>query len=54
MSEAITIVLVEDHFLTRAGLRTALEAAGGLRIAGEAGDGISAEGVIVTVKPNVG
>jgi NarL family two-component system response regulator LiaR len=53
MSEPITIVLVEDHILTRAGLRTALEAAGGLSVVGEAGDGIGAERIIVAAKPRV-
>ncbi len=53
MSEPITVVLVEDHALTRTGLRTALEATGDVRVVGEAGDGVSAEAVIVREQPAV-
>jgi DNA-binding NarL/FixJ family response regulator len=35
----IRVVIVEDHALTRAGLRTALD--GSFEVAGEAADGIS-------------
>jgi two-component system, NarL family, response regulator LiaR len=53
MSEPITVVLVEDHALTRTGLRTALEATGEVRVVAEAGDGISAEPVILRERPAV-
>jgi NarL family two-component system response regulator LiaR len=53
MNETITVVLVEDHALTRAGLRTALEASGEVRVVAEAGDGISAERVIAEAQPDV-
>jgi NarL family two-component system response regulator LiaR len=53
MSEAISVVLVEDHALTRTGLRTALEATGEVRVLAEAGDGISAEALIVRERPQV-
>jgi DNA-binding NarL/FixJ family response regulator len=53
MSEPITIVLVEDHALTRTGLRTALEASGDVRVVAEAGDGITAEAVILRERPDV-
>ena len=53
MKQPITVVLVEDHALTRTGLRTALEASGDVRVVAEAGDGISAEGVIVREAPAV-
>jgi NarL family two-component system response regulator LiaR len=49
----ITVVLVEDHALTRTGLRTALEATGDVRVLAEASDGISAEAVIVREAPMV-
>jgi len=49
----ITVVLVEDHALTRTGLRTALEATGDVRVLAEASDGISAEAVIVRETPMV-
>jgi DNA-binding NarL/FixJ family response regulator len=53
MNEPITVVLVEDHALTRTGLRTALEATGDVRVLAEASDGISAEAVIVRERPAV-
>ena len=48
-----TVVLVEDHALTRAGLRTALDAAGDLRVVAEAGDGPSGLEAIVSHRPDV-
>jgi DNA-binding NarL/FixJ family response regulator len=53
MNAPITVVLVEDHALTRTGLRTALEATGDVRVLAESADGISAEDVIVREKPAV-
>jgi len=53
MSEPISVVLVEDHALTRTGLRTALETSGEVRVVAEAGDGISAEEIIVRERPAV-
>jgi len=53
MSEPRTVVLIEDHSLTRAGLRTALEASGELRIVAEAEDGQSGLDAIVARKPDV-
>jgi two-component system, NarL family, response regulator LiaR len=53
VSNTLTIVLVEDHALVRAGLRTALEALGDVRVVGEASDGISAEVIIVRERPMV-
>jgi DNA-binding NarL/FixJ family response regulator len=53
MSEPITVILVEDHALTRAGLRTALEATGDIQVVAEAGDGVSAEATIAAAHPNV-
>jgi DNA-binding NarL/FixJ family response regulator len=50
---ARTVVLVEDHALTRAGLRTALEAEGDLRVVAEAGDGPSGLAAIVEHQPDV-
>jgi DNA-binding NarL/FixJ family response regulator len=49
----IRVVLVEDHALTRAGLRTALEATGDVTVVAEVGDGISAEAVIAAEAPAV-
>ena len=53
MSEPRTVVLIEDHSLTLAGLRTALEASGELRIVAEAEDGPSGLDAIVARKPDV-
>lgn len=48
-----SVVLVEDHALTRAGLRTALDAAGDLRIVAEAADGPGGIDAIVAHQPDV-
>lgn len=48
-----TIVLVEDHALTRAGLRTALEQAPDLQVVAEAADGPSGLAAIVEHRPDV-
>lgn len=48
-----TIVLVEDHALTRAGLRTALVAAGDIEVVAEAGDGILGLEAIAAHAPEV-
>ncbi len=47
------VVLVEDHALTRAGLRTALDATDDLRVVAEAGDGPSGLEAIELHKPDV-
>jgi DNA-binding NarL/FixJ family response regulator len=52
MSPTIRVVLVEDHALTRAGLRAALEAAG-IAVVAEAGDGIAGEAAIARELPDV-
>jgi NarL family two-component system response regulator LiaR len=46
------VVLVEDHALTRAGLRTALSGAG-IDVVGEAGDGIAGEALVARELPDV-
>ncbi len=48
-----SVVLVEDHSLTRAGLRTALEAASDLHVVAEAADGPSGVDAIATHQPDV-
>lgn len=53
MSERISVALIEDHALTRAGLRTALEAAGDVDIVAEAADGIAGEAAVLASRPNV-
>lgn len=53
MNTPITVAIIEDHALTRAGLRTALEPSGEVRVIGEASDGISGEALIVRDRPQV-
>jgi NarL family two-component system response regulator LiaR len=48
-----SVVLVEDHALTRAGLRTALDGSGDLRVVAEAGDGPSGLAAVVEHQPDV-
>jgi NarL family two-component system response regulator LiaR len=49
---AIRVVLVEDHALVRAGLRTALEAAG-IDVVAEAADGIAGLETVTNARPDV-
>lgn len=53
MSDARTVVLVEDHALTRAGLRAALDGEADLRVVAEADDGPMGLVAIETHRPNV-
>lgn len=53
MSEARRVVLVEDHALTRAGLRTALDATDDLRVVAEASDGPSGLALVERERPDV-
>ncbi len=48
----LRVVLVEDHALTRAGLRTALTAAG-IEVVAEAADGITGAEVVTRDKPDI-
>jgi NarL family two-component system response regulator LiaR len=52
-ARVLTVVLVEDHALTRAGLKTALDAAGDLRVVAEADDGPSGLAAIEEHQPDV-
>ncbi|BDE06878.1 DNA-binding response regulator [Vulcanimicrobium alpinum] len=52
MSETIRAVLVEDHALTRAGMRAALTA-NGVDVVAETADGVSGEAAIVRERPDV-
>jgi two-component system, NarL family, response regulator LiaR len=49
----ITVVLVEDHALTRAGMRATLSVGGEVRVLAEASDGVSAEELILRERPDV-
>ena len=52
MSQPISVVLVEDHALTRAGLRTALEAGGDVVVVAEAVDGVAGEEAVLRLRPD--
>jgi DNA-binding NarL/FixJ family response regulator len=47
------VVLIEDHILTRAGLRTALESAGDISVVAEASDGIRGIAAVRSQTPDV-
>jgi DNA-binding NarL/FixJ family response regulator len=49
----IRVAVVEDHALTRAGVKTALEAAGGIQVVAEAADGESGFEAIERTQPGV-
>ena len=49
----IDVVSVEDHELTRAGLRTAVDAEPDMQVTGEAGDGRSGLGEVERLHPKV-
>jgi DNA-binding NarL/FixJ family response regulator len=49
----IKVVLVDDQTLLRAGLRALLEAAGDIRVVGEAGDGAEGVDVVLATHPDV-
>lgn len=48
-----TVVVVDDHRLVRAGLRTIIDASDDLSVVGEAADGAEALGVVVAVQPDI-
>ncbi len=51
--DLITILIVDDHPIARAGLRTILEAAPDLRVVGEAEDGHTAQKLVAELQPQV-
>lgn len=52
-SDAITVLLVEDHTLIRAGIRALLEKMDGIEAVGEAGDGHNALALASRLQPDV-
>ena len=52
-TEKITILLADDHPLTRAGLRAMLDAAPDLEVVGEAENGLEAQRLVAELRPNV-
>lgn len=53
MTEAVTVVIADDHALFRKGLRQALELDAGVQVAGEAGNGPDAVALIEATRPAV-
>lgn len=53
MKSPITIVVAEDHHIVRHGLKLTLQAEPGLKILGEASDGLQAVELVETVQPDV-
>lgn len=49
----ITVLLVDDEALMRAGLRLILDGAGGIRVVGEASDGVEAVEQVRELRPDV-
>ncbi len=52
-SQSISVVIVEDHEITRVGLRLTLEQTPGIRIIGEAADGQQGVEQTIKLQPNV-
>ena len=52
-SNAITVLLVDDHAVVRSGLRALLESENDFQIAGETGDGLEAVRLVEKLKPQV-
>ncbi len=50
---SVRVLLADDHTLVRAGIRSLLEAAGGIEVVAEAGDGREALGLIAKHRPDV-
>lgn len=53
MSADVTVVLVDDHQLVRAGLATLVDGAPGLRVIGQAPDGAAAVALVAELAPDV-
>ena len=53
MEKQITVVLVDDHDLVRAGTRQYLERGATIEVVGEAGDGLAAQRVLTDLTPQI-
>jgi len=52
-TSSITVVIADDHEVTRVGIRTILQKASGINIVGEASNGTAAQQLIEHLKPHV-
>jgi DNA-binding NarL/FixJ family response regulator len=53
MTEAIRVVLADDHRLVRAGIRSLLQEIEGIEVVGEAGDGVALLELVAGCRPDV-
>ncbi len=53
MTTSITVIIADDHAVTRLGLRSLLQAAPDIELVGEAADGDAAQQLIAQLKPRV-
>lgn len=51
--ESFRVVIADDHSVVRQGIRGVLEEIDGLEVVGEAGDGIEALGMVISLSPDV-
>ena len=52
-TEDVAVLLVDDHHMVRAGLRSLLDSTAGFQVVGEAGDGRQAIDLVATLGPDV-
>ena len=53
MTDRVSVLLVDDHALVRAGLAALLEASGSVRVAGQCADGSEAAAAVASLEPDV-
>lgn len=53
MNRSVSVLLVDDHALVRAGLAALLEASGSVRVVGQCADGSDAAAAVVSLEPDV-
>ena len=53
MNDRVSVLLVDDHALVRAGLAALLEASGSVRVVGQCADGSEAAAAVASLQPDV-
>jgi DNA-binding NarL/FixJ family response regulator len=53
MNPSVSVLLVDDHALVRAGLAAILEASGSVRVVGQCADGAEAAAAVASLEPDV-